>query len=299
MTPARASFALVLLAAAIGAVIGAGRALRPGPATPPAAVAQAQAAPIQPQARAPGTHWFDASMLGAAPGASAAAAPVFAIYGRNGRPVDFGGKDAYDYIDARAAAARTGDLRAAYEVYQAASACAASEEPLPDFLDPAEGQAAARERARVRALCARVSPAQLQEGMRFLARAADAGDRKAEVDFFMEGPNGKPLAGADPADPEVQQWRRQALGYLQQAGAGCDSYALGLLSNAYDAGQLGAHDAGMAMAYAIAAAAARKHPLSEQQLHNLFGETLAPADFEAARQQGARIAAASCPPSAS
>lgn len=297
MTPVRASFALIVLAAAVGA----GLALRPRPETLPVAAAPPQAAPVQPQAGAPATHWFDASMLGAGAGAGrpSAAAPAFAIYGRNGRPIDFGGKDAYDYIDERAAAARTGDLRAAYQVYQAASACAASEEPLPEFLDPAEGRVATRERARVRALCARVSPAQLQEGMRFLARAADAADRKAEVDFFMEGPNGKPLTGADPADPGVQQWRQQALAYLKQAGGQCDSYALGLLSNAYDAGQLGAPDAGMAMAYAIAAGAARKHPLSDQQLRNLYGETLAPADFEAARQQGARIAAASCPPSAS
>ena len=53
------------------------------------------------------------------------AAPADVFYGRNGRPVDFGGKDAAAYIADRAARARTGDLKAAYEAYQAASGCAA------------------------------------------------------------------------------------------------------------------------------------------------------------------------------
>lgn len=295
MTISRASIAAVLIAVLAGGWL----ALRPQPAPPPQARLKAPIRPasVQPQAGARGTPWFDPSLLPAAPAATLDTAPSrLAIFGRNGRPVDFGGKDAAQYIDEHAAAARTGDLRAAYQVYQAASACAAAEEPLPEFFDPAQGQVLTRERARVRALCARVSPAQLQERMRFLARAADAGDRDAEVDFFMEGPGGKPLAGADPNDPQVQQWRRQALGYLKQAGAQCDQYALGLLSNAYDAGQLGPRDLGMAMAYSIASNAARNRPLTEQQLRERFGEELPPGEFQAAQQKGAQIAAASCPP---
>lgn len=288
MSRARASVAVILLAAAIGA----GLALRPAAQAPP------PREPGPPHGKRSATRWFDAALLHAAPGAhdDFIAAPRPVIYGRNGRTIDFGGKDAAAYIDARAAAARTGDLRAAYEVYQAASACAGSEEPLPEFLDPAEGQAAARARARVRALCVRVSPAQQQEGLRFLARAADAGNRDAEVDFFMEGPGGKALAGADPGDPEVRQWQQQALGYLKQAGAQCDQFALGLLSNAYDAGQLGPRDPGLSMAYAIASNAARNKPLSEQQLRERFGEALSPGDFDAALHKGAQLAAASCPP---
>lgn len=232
----------------------------------------------------------------ARPAADYVTAPATVFYGRNGRPVDFGGKDAAAYIAERAARARTGDLKAAYEAYQAASGCAAADDPLPDFFSEAERQAAERERDRLRKLCANVSPAQLQERMRFLGQVADAGNRDAQVDFYMEGPGGKPVdlqARAD--DPEVQLWKQQAIGYLQQAGAGCDQFALGLLSNVYDAGQLVARDPGRSMAYSIASNAARRHPLTEQQLRQRFGDELAPADFNAAVQAGAQLAASSCP----
>jgi len=294
MTPYRASLAAILAAAVAAAAAGAWLAFGPRQAAPSAPAAHAG-----PTAQPERGGWFDPAMLRAGPvpaeRSDFVTAPAVPIYGRNGRAIDFGGKDASAYIDERAAAARSGDLRAAYQVYQAASACAAAEDPLPEFLDPHEGEAAARERAHVRASCARVSPAQLQERMRFLTRAADAGERAAQVDFFMEGPNGKPLAEADASDPQVQQWQQQALAYLKGAGAQCDQFALGLLSNAYDAGQLGARDPALAMAYQIASNAARNKPLSEQQLRQRWGEELAPADFDGARVRGAQIAGASCP----
>lgn len=290
MTLSRPSLAAILAVAAVGAWLALGPRETASPGAP---------APYADAVAGSGHGgWFDPAMLPSTPASGAredfVTAQATPIYGRNGRIIDFGGKDASAYIDERAAAARTGDLHAAYQVYQAASACAAAEDPLPEFLDPQEGEAAARERAHVRALCARVSPVQLQERMRFLARAADAGERAAQVDFFMEGPNGKPLAEADTSDPQVQQWQQQALTYLKGAGAQCDQFALGLLSNAYDAGQLGEHDAAQAMAYQIASNAARNKPLSEQQLRQRWGEELAPADFDAARARGAQIAGASC-----
>jgi hypothetical protein len=49
------------------------------------------------------------------------------------------------------------------------------------------------------------------------------------------------------------------------------------------------------MMYAIASNEARRHPLTEQQLRERFGEELAPAAFDAARQAGAQLAASSCP----
>ncbi|QJE01079.1 hypothetical protein HH212_14425 [Massilia forsythiae] len=281
-----AAGALVLAAAL--AWLRAPAAVRPD--APAAAAAPAQG----------GARWLDPAMLPAVAPAPARAdfvtADAMPIYGRNGRPVDFGGKDAARYIDERAAAARTGDMRAAYQLYQAASACAAAAEPLPEFADPAQGETFRRERARVAALCAKVSPVQLQERMRFLARAADAGNRDAQIDFFMEGPGGKPAdptASAD--DPQVQQWKQQALTYLQQAGNQCDHFALGLLSNAYDAGQVVARDPARSMAYAIAAADARHRPLTEQQLRERFGDEVAPADFAAGVQAGAALAHQACP----
>jgi hypothetical protein len=282
---------LAILAAA-GAGLAAVLALRPGGEPDKQAPPRAAAAPDK-------GAWMDPRMLAtraSLPADDFVAAPANVFYGRNGRPVDFGGKDAAAYIADRASRARTGDLKAAYEAYQAASGCAAAEDPLPEFFSEADRQAAERERERVRRLCANVTPAQLQERMRFLGQLADAGNRDAQVDFYMEGPGGKPVdlqARAD--DPEVQQWKQQAVAYLQQAGAQCDQFALGLLSNAYDAGQIVARDPASSMVYAIASNQARRHPLTEPQLRERFGEELAPGAFDAALQAGARLAASSCP----
>jgi hypothetical protein len=284
---------IAILAAAAG--LAAVLALRTEAVSEAPAAAGAPAAATAP---AKGS-WMDPRMLATRASKSAedfVVAPASVFYGRNGRPVDFGGKDAAAYIAEHAARARTGDLKAAYEAYQAASGCAAAEDPLPEFFSEAEAGAAAREREHMRKLCVNVTPAQLQERMRFLGQLADAGSRDAQVDFYMEGPGGKPVdleARAD--DLEVQQWKQQAISYLRQAGAQCDQFALGLLSNAYDAGQVVARDPGSSMMYAIASNEARRHPLTEQQLRERFGEELAPAAFDAARQAGARLAASSCP----
>lgn len=284
----------IAIAAALAASLLAMLALRPETEPKPGSEAAAGAAPARRDgaARAAGA-WLDPRMLGA-PAPAPAPPPVF--YGRNGRQVDFGGKDAAAYILERAARARTGDLKAAYDAYQAASGCAAADDPLPDFFSQDELQATERERERVRKLCANVSPAQLQEGMRFLAQLADAGNRDAQIDFYREGPGGKPVDLAARADDvDVRQWKQQALGYLRQAGARCDQFALGLLSNAYDAGQIVERDLASSMAYAIAANQARRQPLTEAQLRQRFGDRLAPADFDAAMQAGAQLAASSCP----
>jgi hypothetical protein len=283
----------ILAAAAAG--IAAVLILRPGSKEAIPAESPPQAAAATP---AKGS-WMDPRMLATRASLASAdfvAAPASVFYGRNGRQVDFGGKDAAAYIAERAARARTGDPKAAYEAYQAASGCAAAEDPLPEFFSDADRQAAERERDRMRRLCANVTPAQLQERMRFLGQLADSGNRDAQVDFYMEGPGGKPVdlqARAD--DPEVQQWKQQAVTYLQQAGAQCDQFALGLLSNAYDAGQIVARDPASSMMYAIASNSARHRPLTEQQLRERFGEDLAPGAFEAALQAGAKLAASSCP----
>jgi hypothetical protein len=283
----------ILVAAVAG--LAAVLALRPGAEADASAV---HAAPAVTAGPAKGS-WMDPRMLAtraSVPTEDFVSAPANVFYGRNGRPVDFGGKDAAAYIAERAARARTGDLKAAYEAYQAASGCAAAEDPLPDFFSDADRQAAERERARMRGLCAKVTPAQLQERMRFLGQLADAGNRDSQVDFYMEGPGGKAVdLQARAEDPDVQQWKQQAVAYLQQAGAQCDQFAFGLLSNAYDAGQIVARDPASAMMYAIASNSARHRPLTEQQLRERFGEELAPAAFDAALQAGASLAASSCP----
>jgi hypothetical protein len=286
------TIAIVIFAAAAG--LGA-LLLRPGPRPDAPAAPPAQAVAAAP---AKGS-WMDPRMMGGgapAPAADFVAAPPTMVNGRNGRPVDFGGQDAAAYIAERAPRARTGDLKAAYEVYQAASACAAADDPLPEFFSEDELKETRHDRERMHKLCANVSPAQLQERMRFLRQLADAGQREALIDFYMEGPGGKQVdldARAD--DPDVRQWKEQAVAYLRQAGAQCDQFALGLLSNAYDAGQIVARDPASSMMYAIASNEARHRPLTEGQLRQRFGQELEPAAFDAARQAGARLAASSCP----
>ena len=289
MTPARTVCTIAGVTALVAVL-----AARLWPDTPPPAPAPVPAAVAA--ARPAARQWLAAPATVPSARADFVTAPAAPLYGRNGRAVDLHGLDVATYIARRNAAARTGDLRAAYDIYQATSICAAAADPLPDFADAADRVQADAERARVRTLCAGVSAVQLQERMAFLAQAAQAGNRDARIDFFMEGPQGRPLAADAPADdPQLQAWKGQALGYLQQAGAQCDHFALSLLANAYDLGQLVPRDVRMTMAYAIASAAARHVTLSEQQLRARFGEELTDADFAAARQAGAQLARQDCP----
>jgi TPR repeat protein len=276
--------AVGLIAALLGAL-----GLRRPPDSPPPAPAP------RPQAGAGARQWFAPPPRSAPARADFVTPPQAPLYGRNGRAVDLHGEDVATYIAHRNAAARTGDMRAAYDIYQAASVCAAAAE-LPDFAVAAERAQAEAERRRVQTLCAGVSAVQLQERMAFLVRAADAGNRDARIDFFMEGPMGRSAdLDAQSDDPQVQAWKQQALGYLQQAGAQCDHFALSLLANAYDLGQLVPRDPRMTMAYAIAAAAARHVALTEAQLRARFGAELTGADFAAALQAGSQLSRQDCP----
>lgn len=255
-------------------------------------------APVMTTAPAQQPRWF--SSVPPATGSQAfplpSAAPATTVNGRNGRAVNLGGKTVAEYVSARIGKARSGDAAAAYEVYQAESICAANEDPVADYHDPAEKEAFLRERqARIK-LCAGVSPAQVQERLGFLDAAARAGNIHAQVDYYMEGPYGRDFDIADNAnDPTVKKWKEDAVAYLKQAGDKCDHFSLALLSNVYDAGTLTPRDLKTSMGYAIAAAVPRKTPLTEEQLRSRFGDELSAADFDSARQLGAQLASQACP----
>ncbi|MES2113793.1 MAG: hypothetical protein V4578_01510 [Pseudomonadota bacterium] len=245
------------------------------------------------------THWFDGriniggpdqSARDGAPDASAAA-----VYGRHGRAIDFGGLTVAQYIAPRIAAARMGDMKAAYAVYQAIAVCAALDEAAADYQEPSQLAQFQREREEQQRLCATISPAQVQERMQFLSSAARAGIRDAQIDFYMEGPGGKPVQQNDGAsDPLLAQWQADALTFLKSAGAQCDPFALGLLSNAYDAGDLAARTPRLAVAYGVAAAAARHVGLNRQQLLNRFGDQVSDAELDEGMRLGAQLAQESC-----
>ncbi|MDM5175725.1 hypothetical protein PO883_00675 [Massilia sp. DJPM01] len=260
-------------------------------ATPVAAARPAAATPAQPR-------WFAAlPEAGAArPGPGMLADKKATVYGRNGRIVDLGGLSIAQYIGTRIAAARSGDARAAYDVYQAVSVCAANDDPVADYNDPADLAAFQRERKELTALCAGMSPAQVQERLGFLNLAARSGNKAAQIDVYMEGPYGRSVdLTQNPDDPIVNQWKDDALAYLKQAGDQCDHVALALLSTVYDAGQITARDLRTSMAYSIAAAIPRQRPVTQEQLRDRFGEGLSADDFSGALALGEQLGKQACP----
>lgn len=278
-----------LVAAGIVACVAA-YAWRPGaaPAPTPAPVHTAVAAGKRPS-------WFAFAPSMPSLASLAAQEPERPLVGSNGRIVDLGGLDVAQYIAQREGAARLGNMKAVYEVYQAEALCANVDQPLPDTQDAADRDQLARARARQRTLCANISPAQVQERMRYLKLAADAGNAEAQIDYFMEGPAGHPIdlaASAD--DPVVKQWKQEATTYLKAAGDHCNPYALSLLSNAYDAGSMVERDPGLLVAYGVAAARPRNIDKTAAQWRQQFGDELSDADFDAALRLGAKLADGAC-----
>ena len=218
-----------------------------------------------------------------------------AVYGRGGRAIDFGGKSADQYIAQRIGAARTGDMKAAYDVYKAEAVCANSDEPVADYQDAGEREQFLRQREGIRKLCKGMSLTQVQERMVFLAAAARAGNAEAQVDFYMEGPSGTWQGLAENGDdPAIKQWKEDAIGFLKQAAGKCDQFALGLLSTVYDAGNIVDHSDKMSMAYGVADSLARRIPVTSAQLRIRFGEQVATAELEEAIQLGTGMVNGSC-----
>lgn len=261
--------------------------------------------PARAAAAAPGAvaadhrpSWFDSAALMPHPAdASAQEAeqiPGRPLVGHNGRVVDLGGLDVARYIAQREGAARLGDMKAVYEVYQAEALCANTDQPVPDTVDPADHARLERARERQRALCANISPTQVQERLHYLRLAADGGNAEAQIDYFMEGP-GQPVdaeAGAD--DPLLKQWKQDAMAYLKTAGTHCNAYALSLVSNAYDAGSIVERDPGLVMAYGVAAARARGVERTPEQWRQQFGDGLPDAQADAALKLGNQLADGAC-----
>ena len=217
------------------------------------------------------------------------------IYGRSGRAVDLGGANVAQFIEKRMVAARGGDTKAAYEVYQAESVCANNDDPVAEFQQAAEREQFLLEREGLKKLCANVSPAQVQERLAFLEVAARSQNASAQIDFFMEGPYGKAQdLSTSGDDPIVKKWKEDSITYLTGAGEHGDPFALGLLSTAYDAGEVVERNLKMSLAYSVAEAAARKVNLTQDQLRTRFADQMSAADFADGLQIGAKLAQNCC-----
>lgn len=221
--------------------------------------------------------------------------PPTPVYARSGRQVDLGGLTVQAYIAKWNSLARAGDKDAAFHVYQATAVCASNDDPAPAYNSAAELSQFLDERKKLLELCAGVNAAQLQERMSFLAVAAREGKVEAQIDYFMEGPYGRDINLAKSADdPVVQQWKTEAVTELKAAAAQGEPFALALLAQIYEAGELLPRDAKQSLAYKVAEADARSSVLSEEQLRRNIGAQMSDADFASALQTGKQIAATCC-----
>ncbi|MFZ6813376.1 hypothetical protein ACO0K3_02830 [Undibacterium sp. Rencai35W] len=217
------------------------------------------------------------------------------IYGRNGRSVDFGGLPVVAYISKWVGLARAGDIDAAYNVYQAESVCSNVAEPLTEFNREADREQSVAEHKRLITLCAGVTPAQIQERLSFLSLAAHAGKVDAQIDYFMEGPYGRPIDLKESRDdPLVQTWKSEAVTGLKAAAVMGEPFAFALLSQSYDVGEIVPRDAKQSLAYKVAEAEVRNTTLSELQLRRKFGSQMSDEDFDAAMQMGKKLAQECC-----
>jgi hypothetical protein len=197
-----------------------------------------------------------------------AARPVAAPRTGSARTTAAPSADAGVELDRLVAAARQGDRRAAYAAYQLLSSCVQT--PAPD-------------------VCRGLPPTLVQERLRFLAQAAQAGVVDAQIDFYMEGP--APVQAAD--GEALQAWRGQAMGLLTAAAGQCEPFAMGLLATLYDAGEMTQRSAAQALAYAVAESQLRhRAPPSDEALRNRLAEPADDAVLAAARLQGQQLAAA-------
>lgn len=221
--------------------------------------------------------------------------PPEIVYARSGRQVDLGGQTVLEYIAKWNSLARAGDKDASYQVYLATAVCASNDEPAPAFNNDAGLKQFLEQREKLLALCQGVNSAQLQERLSFLAQAARAGKVEAQIDYFMEGPYGRDTDLAKSADdPVVQQWKTEAVAELKSAAGQGEPFALALLAQVYEAGELLPRDAKLSLAYKVAEAGARNSSLSEEQLRRNAGTQMSDSDFASALQTGKQMAAVCC-----
>ncbi|WDD90424.1 hypothetical protein Bsp3421_000264 (plasmid) [Burkholderia sp. FERM BP-3421] len=226
----------------------------------------------------------------ASPGAGGNVVDAPALIGSSGRIIDLGGKTVAQYVAQYEGAARLGNPDAAYRVYLAESLCAAN----PTQRDAGSASSAPADTTHP---CAGVTPAEVQERLRFLALAARTGRADAQIDFYLEGPDGTgtvPSAGANPDDPDVKRWKDDALSHLKEAASQCDPLAAGLLATNYPSGKFNAQDPAQAIAFNLLAAAAGNGKWSRERLQARFGAQMTAQAFDAAYAEGLRSARATC-----
>ena len=213
-----------------------------------------------------------------------------------GGAIDLEGKSVLAIIEAHSAAARRGDATAAYRVYKVEALC--SQAPLLRKIlvdeapasDKSERLAEADATAKA---CEGVTPAQMQERFVFLDIAVKAGNPQAVLDYRQEGPNGQWAdVEQQPNDPNVAQWRRNAIEYLTALANTGSVDAWQVLSIDYQSGLIVAKDPQKALKYDLAAIIAT-HPETDPLKVNYIAKqakALPPETVSATLEEARRLA---------
>ena len=181
----------------------------------------------------------------------------------NGRPFDLEDPGIAAFLDRMAPLARRGDPEAAYRVYQSEALCGSIDPQRASMRESVAYDIGAMAKLKagvdsLAAVCAGVTPAQVQERFVFLEQAIRAGNREAVLDYRTEGPLGFDLDALDPTDSRLIEWQRRANGYLEALAVRGDRDAWMRLSGDYQMGSAVRQDYEAAIKYRIALVLSRQ-----------------------------------------
>lgn len=203
----------------------------------------------------------------------------------------------------------TGDPTDAFRAYDLATRCAESraDEKAAELQAPgersAETIAALKDgsfRVETAANCENLTSTQIDDRVKYLRQAAEAGVSMAAIRLVEYGPWGDPTALATrPNDPAVLEWRHEMVGLIELAAGKGDYAAMDSLSTMYRTGSglLGERDPGKALMYATAKweayrqATGRTSAFAAQEVSQL-ASALTPQAASAATAAGREFAVA-------
>lgn len=144
------------------------------------------------------------------------------------------------------------------------------------------------------ALCASISPRQIEARINLIERAISAGEPGAAVAFLRAGPFGEPRAlETRPDDILVQQWKEKALEQLLATARRGDVESISQLSSTYQSGLLGTTSAALALKYETAKSAilaARGVDVRNDRLIAFLGANLSDREKEESIAAGKQLA---------
>jgi len=224
------------------------------------------------------------------------------------RPVARLGSESIPHaLDRLGSLARGGDGKAAFDAFEIAQFCAASDAfqrslvMLPaDTDDTLRTQLQTQAQAHAR-MCEEATPAQLGERFAHIRIAAESGVTGAAEQLLDAGLPGQAPWG-EAADPAAAQWREHALELVRRDALNGDVGALTALGSLYQSDQLVAQDPAQALLYQLTAleimkSQPQRFSLPEMQMQQQFAlayQSQVPGQTMDAIQKAALDIAARC-----